>query len=185
MSKTNKNKVATEEVVVDAHDNSGEEIEREDLHWEDLMLAREESIRALIGQQTLLVELARRYAGVLDTNDNLSAAVVGLNNSYKDIGSDIRTTMEKHITFNNDKIVESKTGIVTGDDAYYEYIQIGGEYIANQEKIANLASSAYLDIFTQLKVDAAHLEKLKTLKEEGQQIIKDSIEEAKGELNGK
>ena len=183
MSEKSKNKMTTEEVVLDADNNGGEEVEQEKLFWDDLMIARMESVKALLGQQTLLVELARNYTDVLDKNKNLNATVTGLNNSYKDIGSELRETMNKHITFIDDKIVDNKKGEVIGDDAYYDYIQIGGEYIASQEKIANLASTAYLDIFTQLKVDAAQLAGLKNLKAEGQKIIKDAIKDAQGNTN--
>ena len=185
MSKDNKNKVTQEEVVLDANDNGGEEIESEDLFWDELMTGRLETVMTLIGQQQLLIELAKMYHHVLNEDENLNASVDGLNKSYQDIGKDIRATMEKHITFEGDRMVDHKKGKVEGDDEYYDYIQIGGEYIAAQEKIANLASAAYLDIFTQLKVGDVELAKLKELPVEGKKIIDKALSEVeKGVIDG-
>lgn len=179
MSNKIKNKQTNEEVVLDATDNNGGQVENDDLFWDDLMTARMETAKTLLGQQHLLVELATMYKEVLANDKKLEDTVDGLSKAYKDIGTEIRSTMNKHITFDktSGKIIDSRKGKVEGDDEYYDYIQIGGEYISSQEKVANLASTAYLDIFTQLKVGSAELDKLKNLPSEGKKIIDDTLEE--------
>lgn len=167
-------------LVLDANDNGAEELEGK-LRWEDLMLARKEAVSGLLGQQYLLTELTKNYEELLAEDNDLNRAVDGLMKSYKDIGAELRTTMEKHVTFEGNKLVSFKEGVIDQEEnesEYYDYIQIGGEYISAQEKIGNLSATAYLDIFTQLKVGKADLEALKQVGDDGKAIIKDAIEES-------
>lgn len=166
------------EVKLDTID-SGSEFAQGDLNWEDLVVAKDEAVRSIIGQQHLLFELASLYKDRLENDQELYASVQGLMKSYQDIASDVKVTMLKHITFEDDKITAIKSGVVDqSTDEYYDYIQIGGEYIAAQEKIGHLAATAYLDIFTQLKLPTTELKKVH---DDGSS----KVIEAFGEVNGK
>lgn len=151
-------------------EGNGKSIPDTPLYWEDLEAAYNETARSLIGQMTLLVELMKLYELKLAKKPELMLTAQGLQLSYSDIATDLLNVAKGHAGIIDGMVSDFRKGLVSSDDdSYFDYIRIGGEYIVLSEKIAHLTSTVYLDLLTQLNVDA-----------EAGQIISD----LKKELNG-
>lgn len=122
------------------------------LKWEDLIEAKDMPVKALISQQLQLKALIEKHKD--DITPELSQVIGGLSGTYTDVANAIRLTMDKHITMDeNDVIVDYKKGAIKdGSDDFFAYLGIAREYISQAENIATYASTAFTDIFTQLKV---------------------------------
>lgn len=129
---------------------------KKNLKWEDLMEAKDLPVKALVSQQLQLKALIEKHKE--DITPELSKVIGGLSGTYTDVANAIRLTMDKHITMDeNDVIVDYKKGeIADGSEDFFTYLAIAREYLSQSENIATYASTAFTDIFTQLKVyDAA------------------------------
>lgn len=125
---------------------------KQNLKWEDLMEAKDLPIKALVSQQLQLKALIEKHKE--DITPELSKVIGGLSGTYTDVANAIRLTMDKHITMDeNDVIVDYKKGAIKdGSDDFFAYLGIAREYLSQAENIATYASTAFTDIFTQLKV---------------------------------
>jgi len=158
--------------------NTSTEEVPDNMYWDDLIDLKNETVRLLLAQQQLLIQLAEYHKAEVSINVPLNEAVNGLMKSYQDVGVEIRKTMDRHLTFDNGNITIIRSGLVSKDnDEYLEYISIAGEYIGAQELIGNLSTTAYLDIFAQLKVSELDLTKLRETYENGMTLIKNAMEE--------
>lgn len=143
------------------------------LKWEDLVEAKDMPVKALISQQLQLKALIEKHKE--DITPELSQVIGGLSGTYTDVANAIRLTMDKHITMDeNDVIVDYKKGeIEDGSEDFFTYLGIAREYITQAENIATYASTAFTDIFTQLKVyDAAKFKDAMTKSSEDMNKIK-------------
>lgn len=121
--------------------------------WEELMDLRDMTVAALISQQTQLHALSIKHKEDISNNADLAKVIGGLALTYKDVADATRNTMNKHMELDdNNTILSYKKGIIKdGTDDFYTYINISREYISQAENIATYASTAFTDIFTQLK----------------------------------
>ncbi len=124
-----------------------------DLHWEELLDAKDMAVNALIGQQLNLQALTTKHKEDIAKNPELAKVIAGLALTYKDIADSCRLTMDKHMTFDeNNTILSYKQGVVNqNSDEFFEYLNISKEYIGLSESVATCASTAFTDIFTELK----------------------------------
>ena len=148
----NKKKIS---VSVDTNDNGSEQITDEKLLWDDLIYIRDDTAKLIMGQQIQIHELAKSHEKDISNDKDTLNTVKGLMHSLNDIALELQESSMKHAkVITDNKIIEYKKGEVNrGDDEELEYIRITGEYITIAEKVSTLASTAYMDIFSKLKVD--------------------------------
>lgn len=184
MSKKQPNKEI--KASVDTNDNNVEDVQEEELTWDELKEMRDDVAKTIIGQQVQVHELAKAHADILEKDQDTLDTVKGLMESLNDIAEELQETSLKHakVTTGN-KVVEFKKGNVErGDDEELTYIRIAGEYITITEKVSTLASTAYLDIFTKLKVDDTTTKNLVEAVAEGvSDVAKAKQSMAKGETD--
>lgn len=154
------------------------EVDMENLTWDDLHELSTDTAKSLIGQQHILVALAEQYNEVLVKDEKLSMSVNGLMKSYLDLANDIKEI--------NDELGERKGKLDNkNDDEYYAYLRIGSGYITTQEKIASLSGTGFLDIFASLKAADLELNNLATAILEGKQELVNIVKAQSEDNNGK
>ncbi len=149
-TKTNTKKIATNNPEADA------KLIDEVVHWDDLMLAKQEVNEAIIRQQMLIAGLSRTHISTIASNDDLRKVILGLTKSLLDITKDSLVNSLKHsVTTTKFKEITIpktfKTGKIKSMDDQYLYVNIAAVYMSLQDKVAHLESTAYLDIFSTLK----------------------------------
>jgi hypothetical protein len=171
-----KKKTPKPEVVVADGTNTGEEFTRnQKLNWEDIALARSEACKSLIAQQSLTLELTKTYSDIIESDIELKETILGISNSYDDIVDEI---------VGIDEAYKMRTGEVANGDEELEYLQIAERYIAMQEKVANISSSGFMDVFVTLKIkgvagiDTTDLNAIAEAVVDGKKDIINTIKEA-------
>jgi len=136
--------------------------QQEVFDWGELVKGNQETVKEILGKQLLVRELANVNIEAITGNKELETSLQGLMKTYTDLADECRKVALEHATVtttvkNGDKDIEVgkvfKSGIITDDDERLEYIRLGSGYISIQEKLAYISSTAYLDIFTKLKLD--------------------------------
>jgi len=143
------------------HNNKVKVVE-EKFNWEELVNGNRETVKEILSKQLLVRELANVNIETISKNKGLEESIQGLMKTYTDLADECRKVALQHATsttiVNNGGTdveigKEFKTGVITDDDERLEYIRIGSAYISIQEKLAYISSTAYLDIFTKMKLD--------------------------------
>jgi hypothetical protein len=151
--------------------------------WEELLLAKTEAGDSIINQQHLIVGLIELYEKVIENDIELFNTIKGLLKTLEDLAKDINTISLEHATVTT-KLgeftigSEFKKGVVAIGVDQMSYIEIAAKYLSIIDKVAHLAGTAYLDVFTRLKTDTSELAK----------AINDGIaavEKIRGNKNGK
>ena len=164
-----------------------------DVSWDELKEVRDETASMVMGQQQMLTTLVVENNDKLDKSEDTKRIIHGAFKTIGDIANDIRETSLLHAT-KTTKIKtpaggeieapkEYKVGKINQDDTdnYLKYIEITTGYITAQEKLSSIMSTAYVDIFTELKVPTAELSAM--IKEQ-QDSIKEPLKKMKGSTNG-
>lgn len=158
-------------------------VEDRTVKWEDLLEFRTDAVNALREQTILLSGLKEEHKDIIVKDDSLRSSVDGLNKTYIDIADAIRSTMEKHMTIENNTIIDYKKGVIKDTDSEFsDWITISGMYTGAMETVANIGGKAYLDIFTKLKINTEELEKVMT---SGQEEVKTITDKVKRVVNGR
>lgn len=174
-TKVDNENIKTETAPVDVSVN---DIEVDgDLYWEGLVDIRNDIVKEILTQQQLVLELSKKYEVALKKNPSTYAAVEGLMKSIQDLAADLPPLMQRHQVNGVFKTGDVKA---SGDiDDTLEYLDIGSQYIAINENLSNLISTAYLDIFAKLSLPISDL--AQTIKD-GKVEVENTI---KGAINGK
>lgn len=150
------------------------------LKWDDLLLAKQEAGEAIIQQQLLIVELTKIHATRIDSDKTLYETIAGLLGTLKDLAQDIVTISLSHAVVTTkingvETAMSFKTGIATQGEEELDYISIGAQYLSIIDKVAHLAGTAYLDVFTKLNLDTKELQKtISESSKQAEQVMKDA-----------
>lgn len=170
MSKSSKVK-KTKSHIGTQNTKADNRIFEEKVNWEDLILARNEAVDTLMKQQVLFLGLVENYKEKIDSDPKAFAIVDGVLKSFKDIAVDIISLSVQHAeetkeVNGNTQVTKFRSGPVdvSDDDSNEEldYLRIATGYVSITEKLAFIASSAYLDVFTSLKIPTDDLNKVIT-----------------------
>jgi len=138
----------------------------EEVKWDDLVDARTSTVETLIEQQTLLSELVKSEEDKINNDQEIFALVDGLSKTFNDLAGDINKLAVEHATVTTDVEInggtvtvpkEFKKGVIDNNDDELAYLTIGSNYVAIEEKIGHITSTAYIDIYTKLKMDVKDL----------------------------
>ncbi len=137
---------------------------KEVLTWQELLLAKRDAGEAIMGQQLLIIELSKLHEKTIDGDSELYLTIKGLLQTLEDLAKDVNTVSLGHAvetTVVGEFTIGSKfkEGLVSDGEDQMEYISIAAHYLSVVDKVAHLAGTAYLDVFTRLKTDTAGLEK--------------------------
>jgi len=144
-------------------------IEKEVLPWNDLNEMHRDIAKTIIEQQYLVLELYNANKEVVDSDKITKAKLEGLTLSIQNFSKDIVDLKNQF---------SDRTGNAENIDDRMDYLSIATAYVSVNEKLANIMSTSYLDIFTKLSVNATDMSKLKDTVTDG----KKSVDEV---LNGK
>lgn len=154
--------------------NSKIELSKEDSKiavskWEDLLQMKDKVSEDIKVQLTALGNMIKTNNDRLEANPELKNEIRDLCKAYNDISNDLRTTMEKHITFEGNDIKDYRKGEIydtdKDNDEVFDYLQIAGEYINESGRVRGLMEHTYISIFPRLGVYDKDMEKFKEIEE--------------------
>ena len=144
--------------------------DRDSLSWDDLLIARTDAIESIVTQQYIVAGFSEKHQKLLEEKPEVNAQLLGLSKSLQDLVFEATTiglehsTKEQVVTIGDKEIkvpVSFKTGKVdTTVVDELEFIGIGGKYITLSEQVIDMTSTAYIDVYSELKVDASELKDL-------------------------
>jgi len=137
-----------------------------DLDWHGLVTERANVVNDIINQQALVLEMSIKFKDVLLKDEKLTHAMNGLMLSIQDLAENVAEITKSHKDANG-KYFE---GIAKNDDEVLEYLRIASTYIAIGENLANLISTAHVDIFSRLTTNKAILNSINEAKAESDKI---------------
>ena len=155
------------------------------IFWEELLLAKREAGQEILQQQALIVELNKVHEKEVSVDTELQETIAGLQKTLQFLAVDVNTISLSHSTetevisiAGEDVTIgkEFKKGLIPDGEDQLDYINIASQYLSINDKVAHLAGTAYLDVFTRLKVSTMELN----------QVIEDGKEDiAKIDKGGK
>lgn len=161
MGKANKRKVKNKRSLSIGTDKKGTS---QKMYWEDLMDFVGKITNGILNNSAMIDQLSKEYSKEIEAEQDLKLLVNGFKLSLQDLSLSTRNTMNRHVTFENDQIVDNKKGLVDPDsEDVFTFLNIANEYIIITDKLDALSSNGYLNIFTKLKAynqqDYQNLEK--------------------------
>jgi len=140
------------------------------LYWDGLIEMREDLLKSIFVQNSIILELVQTHEAAINASKEIYEQSDGLIKSIQDINKDVELISAKH-TLNG----ELRRGIIdTSTNDPEKYLYIGTEYVNLTETLSNLMSTAYLDIFTKLKISTAGV---KDAIDQGNAAVNDIVEE--------
>lgn len=145
--------------------------------WEDLLQMKERVSDEIKVQLATLSHMAKTASDKLESNPELKNEIRDVCKAYGDVATDLRATMEKHITFKDNDVIDYKKGNIYDtdkeNDEVFEYIQISGEYLNQSGRVKGLLEHTLISIYPKLGAYDKDIEKFKDvekdlLKEEGE-----------------
>lgn len=112
-------------------------------NWSELKEYAGEIYRKIINQQIYIHEIVKAKKESIDNNVEIRLAVAGLVDTTNDLASTLTDNLKQH----SDKVGET----VDVDDAM-EFMRIAEVYVAVEENLAYLISTAHIDICSKLSL---------------------------------
>lgn len=154
--------------------NSKVELSKEDRKiavskWEDLLQMKDKISEDIKVQLATLTSMVKDANDRVESNSELKDEIRDLCNAYKEVSDDFRGTMEKHITFNGNEVVDYRKGEIydtdKDNDEVFDYLQIAGEYMNESARIRGLMEHTFISIYPKLGVYDKELAKFKEIEE--------------------
>ena len=137
-----------------------------ELNWDGLISERTKVVTDIINQQALVLEMSIKFKEILLKDEKLTHAMNGLILSIQDLAENVAEVTNQH----KDNEGKFYSGVATGDDATLEYLRIASTYIAVEENLVNLITTAHVDIFSKLTTNNTILEAVKDNKNTAEKI---------------